>query len=69
MPQNSILKVELLDVWGMDFMGLFPSSFDNKFILVMVDYVFKWIEVISCPTDDSKVVKCLFTKKSLNLVR
>ena len=29
MPLNSILEVELFDVWGIDFMGPFPSSFRN----------------------------------------
>lgn len=29
MPLNSILEVELFDVWGIDFMGPFPSSYNN----------------------------------------
>ncbi len=62
MPQNFILEVELFDVWGIDFMGPFPSSQGNKFILVAVDYVSKWIEAIACPKADSKVVKKLFKK-------
>jgi len=28
-PLNNIIKVELFDVWGIDFMGPFPSSFSN----------------------------------------
>ena len=43
MPQKGILEVEIFDVWGIDFMGPFPSSFGNKYILVVVDYVSKWI--------------------------
>jgi Integrase core domain/Integrase zinc binding domain len=62
MPQNAILEIELFDVWGIDFMGPFPSSYGNKFILVAVDYVSKWIEAIACPAADSKVVKQLFKK-------
>jgi Integrase zinc binding domain len=62
MPQNAILEIELFDVWGIDFMGPFPSSYGNKFILVAVDYIFKWIEAIACPAADSKVVKRLFKK-------
>src|ERR1043165_7584786 len=31
MPQKGILEVEVFDVWGIDFMGPFPSSFGNKF--------------------------------------
>ena len=29
MPLSSILEVEIFDVWGMDFLGPFPSSFGN----------------------------------------
>ena len=37
LPLNSILEVELFDVWGIDFMGPFPSSFGNQYILVVID--------------------------------
>ncbi|GJR15327.1 reverse transcriptase domain-containing protein [Tanacetum coccineum] len=33
MPQNSIQVCEIFDVWGIDFMGPFPSSKGNKYIL------------------------------------
>ena len=39
MPLNPILEIELFDVWGIDFMGPFPNSFGNQYILVAVDYV------------------------------
>ncbi|XP_062080935.1 uncharacterized protein LOC133785737 [Humulus lupulus] len=39
MPLNCILEVELFDVWGVDFMGPFPPSFGNLYILVAVDYI------------------------------
>ncbi|XP_024006559.1 uncharacterized protein LOC112083064 [Eutrema salsugineum] len=42
MPQKFILKVEIFDVWGIDFMGPFPSSYGNEYILVAVDYVSKF---------------------------
>ena len=29
MPLSNILEVKLFDVWGIDFMGPFPSSFSN----------------------------------------
>nr|GFA99585.1 reverse transcriptase domain-containing protein [Tanacetum cinerariifolium] len=35
MPQNSIQICEIFDVWGIDFMGSFPSSKGNKYILVV----------------------------------
>ena len=56
MPLNSILIVEKFDVWGIDFMGAFPNSFGNLYILVAVDYVSKWVEAITCRTNDHKVV-------------
>ena len=56
MPLTNILEVELFDVWGIDFMGPFPPSYGNLYILVAVDYVSKWVEAIASPTNDSKVV-------------
>ena len=40
-------NVEIFDVWGLDFMGPFPSSYGNRFILVGVDYVSKWAEAVA----------------------
>ena len=31
---NNILEVELFDIWGINFMGSFPSSYNNKYILL-----------------------------------
>ncbi|MCH90567.1 hypothetical protein A2U01_0011483, partial [Trifolium medium] len=62
MPLKSILEVKVFDVWGVDFMGPFPSSMGNKFILVALDYVSKWIETIASPTNDTRVVIKLFKK-------
>ena len=56
MPLNNILVIELFDVWGIDFMGPFPSSFSNKFILVAIDYVSKRVEAVALPTNDARVV-------------
>ena len=41
LPLTSILEVEIFDVWGIDFMGPFPSSFGNQYILVGVNYMSK----------------------------
>ena len=46
MPLNLILVVDLFDVWGIDFMGPFPSSFGYLYILMGVDYVSKWVEAV-----------------------
>nr|GFA17309.1 reverse transcriptase domain-containing protein [Tanacetum cinerariifolium] len=61
MPQNSIQICEIFDVWGIDFMGLFSSSRGNKYILVAVDYLSKWVEEKALPTNDTRVV-CKFLK-------
>ena len=55
-PMNPILLVELFDVWGIDFMGPFPTSFGYAYILVGVDYVSKWVEAVPCREADHKVV-------------
>ncbi|GKC52220.1 reverse transcriptase domain-containing protein [Tanacetum coccineum] len=46
---------------GIDFMGPFPSSRGNKYILVAVDYLSKWVEAKALPTNDARVV-CRFLK-------
>ncbi|KAM1381452.1 hypothetical protein ACFX2I_023052 [Malus domestica] len=56
MSQVSILNVEIFDVWGIDFMGPFPSSYGFIYILLAVDYVSKWVEAKATRTNDSKVV-------------
>ena len=56
LPMRTILEVELFDLWGMDFMGPFPSSFSNLYILLVMDYVSKWVEAISTHTNDASVV-------------
>ncbi|GJT47037.1 reverse transcriptase domain-containing protein [Tanacetum coccineum] len=56
MPQNAIQVCEIFDVWGIDFMGPFPSSRGNKYILVAVNYLSKWVETKALPTNDARVV-------------
>lgn len=41
-------------------MGLFMSFKGNKFILVVVDCVSKWIETITSPTNDARIVIKMF---------
>ncbi|GJZ07680.1 reverse transcriptase domain-containing protein [Tanacetum coccineum] len=60
------LVCEIFDVWGIDFMGPFPSSRGNKYILAAVNYLSKWVEAKALPTNDARVVckilKSLFAR-------
>nr|GEX25678.1 reverse transcriptase domain-containing protein [Tanacetum cinerariifolium] len=66
MPQNAIQVCEIFKVWGINFMGSFPSSRGNKYILVAVDYLSKWFEAKALPTNDARIVvkilKSLFAR-------
>nr|GEV40979.1 hypothetical protein [Tanacetum cinerariifolium] len=44
-----------------DFMGPFSSSRGNKYILMAVDYLSKWVEAKALPTNDARVI-CKFLK-------
>nr|GFA03485.1 reverse transcriptase domain-containing protein [Tanacetum cinerariifolium] len=50
---------------GIDFMRPFPSSKGNKYILVAVDYLSKWVKAKALPTNDARVavkfLKSLFS--------
>ena len=37
-------------------MGPFPSSFGYTYILVLIDYVSKWVEAVATRADDAKTV-------------
>nr|XP_009770411.1 PREDICTED: uncharacterized protein LOC104221115 [Nicotiana sylvestris] len=65
MPMNPIQEVEVFDVWGIDFMGPFVSFFGNKYILIAVDYVSKWVEAAALPTNDARVVVGFLKKKNI----
>ena len=56
MPMNFMLQVEAFDLWGMDFMGPFPTSNGKQFILVAVDYMTKWVEAVATSKNDSHTV-------------
>nr|GEW15057.1 DNA-directed DNA polymerase [Tanacetum cinerariifolium] len=51
---------------GIDFMGPFPSSRGNRYILVAVDYLSRWVEAKALLTNDARVVvmflKSLFAR-------
>ena len=55
-PLQGILVVHLFDVWGIYFMGPFPSSLGNLYILLVVGYVSKLVEATACPKNDANIV-------------
>nr|GEW55874.1 hypothetical protein [Tanacetum cinerariifolium] len=57
MSQNSIHDCEIFDVWGIDFMGPFPSSRGNKYVPVAIDYLSKWVEAKALPINDARVIQ------------
>lgn len=59
-----IMMIELFDVWGIYFMGLFVSFHPNKYILVGVDYESKWVETVVLPNNDGKSVTT-FLKRNM----
>ena len=56
MPLHGILVVQLFDVWGIDFIGHFPSSFGNLYILLAMDYVSECVEASACPKNDVNTI-------------
>ena len=67
MLMRSILEVEIFELWGIDFMGFFPSLDGKEYILVAVDYVSKWVKVIPTRTNDHQeelrlVTRCIFAQ-------
>ena len=68
-PLKGVLEVKLFDVWGIDFKGPFPYSYNNKYILLTVDYVSKWVETIPTYTNDAKVVINFLHKNIFNKFR
>ena len=45
-------------------MGPLPSFYGNQHILVVVDYVSKWVEAVATPKNDAKIV-IKFLKKNI----
>ena len=60
------MVVQIFDVLGIDFMGPFPPSFGNLYILLAVDYVSKWVEAMACSRNDANTVVSFLQKKILS---
>jgi hypothetical protein len=59
-PLITNLQLEHFDVWGIDYMGPFPKSWQCEYILVVVDYVSKWVQALPCQAADSNNAKRMF---------
>lgn len=54
--------IKLLDVWGFGFMDPFVSYHWMKYVLLVVDYLSKWVEVIVLPNNEVKSFITLLKK-------
>ena len=61
MPQKPLLFCEVFDVWGIDFMGPFPTSNGYTYILLAVDYLSRWVEAIPTRKNDAQTVAKFLT--------
>ena len=66
MPLQGILVVQLFDVWGIVFIGPFPPSVGNLYILLAVDNVSKWVEATACSKNDANKVVGFLQKNILS---
>lgn len=57
-----ILVIKLFDVWVTGFMGSFVSSNGMKYILLVVDYVSKWVEAVALPNNKGKNIIALLKR-------
>ena len=69
MPLQGILVVQIFYVWRIDFIRPFPSSFRNLYILLVVDYVSKWVEAIVCPRNDANTIVGFIQRNILSIFR
>ena len=56
MPLLGIMVMHIFYVRGIDFIGPFPPSFGNLYILLTLDYVSKWVEAIAYPINDANTI-------------
>jgi len=56
MPLRNIEEIEVFDCWGIDFIGPLPRSFMNEYILLVVEYISRWVQAIPTQKADAKTV-------------
>jgi len=56
MPLHDAYICKFLVVWSVDFMGPFPPSFRCTYILIIIYYVSKWVEVVAIRANDAKTI-------------
>ena len=56
MSFQAVLVVQIFYDWGIYFMSPFPQYFGNIYILLIVDYVSKWVEVVAYLRNDAMIV-------------
>lgn len=60
------MDLELYDVWWIDFKGPFVSTFGIKYDLGAVDYVSKWVELVTLKNNEERSVTNFAKKYSFS---
>ncbi|GJS69987.1 putative reverse transcriptase domain-containing protein [Tanacetum coccineum] len=59
---NNVTMTHQEGIMGIDFMGPFPSSNGNKYVLVAINYMSKWVEAQAFPTNDARNIANILKK-------
>lgn len=56
-PHHLVISISPFSKWGINFITCIPTSFDrHSYIVVVVDYFKKWVEVIPTFPDDEEII-------------
>jgi len=55
-PVQNIQEVEVFDCWGIDFIRPLPMSLSHEYILLVVEYVSRWVEVVPAQHANAKTM-------------